>query len=165
MRSWQQRFTEILPASLLAQLDPRDLAMVWASSILNPPTPRHRVLVAVDDGVILGYAAVGPSQDPDADGNSGELASLEVHPDHQRSGHGSRLLNAAVECAQADGLAEINVWCPLDDAVRRGFLQSAGWGPDSAYRDVVVDWDENDVEQTVREVRLVVAVDPSAGTA
>ena len=70
-------------------MDRDDLAMVWASGILNPPTPMHRLLVAVESGQVVGYAALGPSQDPDADAGIGELLALEVDPEQQREGHGS----------------------------------------------------------------------------
>jgi hypothetical protein len=50
-------------------------------------------------------------------------------------------------------------WCPLDDEPRRAFLQSAGWGPDSAYRDLAVGPGAKGEDLLVREVRLVAAID------
>lgn len=159
VRSWRQRFTGTLPADVLDAMDPSDLAMVWASGILNPPTTGHRLLVAVEGSDVVGYAAIGPSQDPDAVAGTGELLALEVDPDQQRGGHGSRLLAAAVEHARAGGLDTVLVWCPLDDEPRRGFLQSAGWAPDSAYRDLAVGLAADGDDRLVREVRLIVAID------
>lgn len=163
VRSWRQRFAGMLPAATLAALDERDLAMVWASAILNPPTPGHRLLAAVEDEDTLGYAALGPSQDPDAEPGTGELLALEVDPAHQRQGHGSRLLAAAVDHARAGGLDTLLAWCALDDEPRRAFLQSAGWGPDSAFRDIAVSWDEEDDPVLVREVRLVAGITAEDG--
>lgn len=159
VRSWRQRFTGTLPADILDAMDPSDLAMVWASGILNPPTTGHRLLVAVEGSDVVGYAAIGPSQDPDAVAGTGELLALEVDPAQQRGGHGSRLLAAAVEHARAGGLDTVLVWCPLDDEPRRGFLQSAGWAPDSAYRDLDVGRAEDGDDRLVREVRLITAID------
>ena len=158
VRSWRQRFADTLPQDTLDGLDPRDLAMVWASGILNPPTPGHRLLVAVEEPDVVGYAAIGPSQDPDAAAGTGELLALEVDPARQREGHGSRLLAAAVDHARSGGLDTLLVWCALDDEPRRAFLQSAGWAPDSAYRDVAVGWNEADGDRVVREVRLVAGI-------
>lgn len=158
VHSWQQRFRDVLPAATLEALDPRDLAMVWASGILNPPTPGHRLLVAVEEQDVLGYAAIGPSQDPDAAPTDGELIALEVDPDHQRQGHGSRLLSAAVDHARAGGFDALTVWCPVGDEPRRAFLQSAGWAPDSALRDIVVGEAEDGSDLLAREVRLVVGI-------
>ena len=159
VRSWRQRFAATLPADVLDALDAPDLAMVWASGILNPPTAGHRLLVAVEGPDVVGYAAIGPSQDPDAEPGAGELLALEVDPEQQRQGHGSRLLAAAVEHARVGGLVTLLVWCPLDDEPRRAFLQSAGWAPDSAYRDLAVGPAAEGEDRLLREVRLVAAID------
>jgi GNAT superfamily N-acetyltransferase len=154
VRSWRARFAAVLPHEALASLQPDDLALVWAGSILNPPSSRHRVLVAVEDDVLVGYAAVGPGADPDADSATGELIALEVDPAHERQGHGSRLLTASADHAAAAGFRTLEAWCPLADERRREFLQSAGFGPDTAYRDVWVGVLDDGTDRVVREVRL-----------
>jgi ribosomal protein S18 acetylase RimI-like enzyme len=156
--AWRQRYAGVLPDAALAALTPGDLAVTWAGAVLAPPSPRHRLLVAVIDDVVVGYAAVGPAQDPDAETGTGELIALEVSPGHRGQGHGSRLLTAAVEHAQTDGFTELVMWCPLSDEGRRGFVQSAGWGPDAAYRDVLVGEDATGEDLLVREVRLVALI-------
>jgi GNAT superfamily N-acetyltransferase len=156
VRSWRANLAEVLPAEVLAAMDPRDLAMDWASSILNPPLPTQRVLVAIDDDRVVGYAAIGPCQDPDADATTAELLALEVDPDRVRQGHGSRLMAASVEHLRSGGMETAVTWCALDDAPRRTFLNSAGWGPDSAFRDVQVAIAPDGSAVVVREVRLAV---------
>jgi GNAT superfamily N-acetyltransferase len=154
VRAWRHRFAGLLPDAALAGLDPADLAMTWASGILNPPLPSQRVLVAIHDDVVAGYAAWGPCQDPDADDATGELLALEVDPEQVGRGHGSRLMAAAVDLARSTGQTSAACWTLLADEPRRAFLQSAGWGPDAAYRDVVVGVDDAG-EIVVREARLV----------
>ena len=158
VRAWRQRFATTLPTDLLGALDVGDLAMVWASGILNPPTPGHRLLVAVDDGEVVGYVAIGPSQDPDADEWTVELLALEVDPTRQRLGHGSRLMAAAIDHARGAGMLSGCAWCPIDDEARRAFLQSAGWGPDTAFRDVFVGEATDGTDLLVREARLVTSL-------
>jgi len=46
---------------------------------------------------------------------------------------------------------------PLADEARRGFLQSAGWGPDTAYRDREIG------DSLLREVRLVTIIADEGG--
>jgi GNAT superfamily N-acetyltransferase len=155
VRSWRAHYSHVLPADVLEALDARDLAMSWASSILNPPIASQRVLVAVDDDRVVGYAAFGPSQDPDADAQTAELLALEVDPDRLRAGHGSRLMAAAVDHLRANGMQSATTWCALADEPRRSFLLAAGWGPDSAFRDVAVGIDSTGEDIVAREVRLV----------
>ena len=155
VRSWRASMADLLPAEVLAALDPRDLAIDWASSILNPPLPTQRLLVAVDDDRVVGYAAIGPNQDPDADPTTAEVLALEVDPEHVRHGHGSRLMAAAIDHLRAGGMESAVTWCALGDTPRRAFLNSAGWGPDSAFRDVLVGLSPEGDEMVVRQVRLV----------
>lgn len=154
--AWTDRLGDQLPADVLGSLRADDLAMTWASGILNPPVPGQRVVVALghdDDNPVVGYAAFGPSQDPDALPGEFELAALEVVPSQQRQGHASRLLAAIADLVVEAGGSSIVTWCPLTDSVRRAFLQSAGWEPDAAYRDL----DLGD-GTSLREVRLVAGV-------
>lgn len=160
LSSWQHRLVDVLPGEALSSLRAGDLALVWAGAVMNPPTPHDRVLVAVQGEDIVGYTAVGASPDPDADAVTGEMVALEVEPRHQRQGHGSRLMTAAVDIAREAGFTTLTVWCPLDDEVRRAFLQSAGWGPDSARREIAVGVDDAGDPVLVQEARLVTAIGP-----
>lgn len=162
LASWRERFATILPAGVLDGLQARDVAGTWATSILLPPTPGHRVLVAVEDDRTVGFAAIGPAADPDTGDRVAELVALEVAPAAQRRGHGSRLLAAAVDHARALSCTEVVIWYPLADETRRAFLASAGWGPDGAFRDISVQTSDTDEPALVREVRLVTAL-PAAG--
>ena len=93
---------------------------------------------------------MGPSVDTDATETSGEVLALGVHPDARRSGHGSRLLNAAVDTLRGKGFRSMSAWLLVDAEDTRTFLTAAGLSPDGAYRDRVID-----VDGTVaREVRL-----------
>jgi len=156
--SWRQRFGDLLPARILDGLVPREVADQWATSILLPATPAHRVLVAVEDDRVVGFTAIAPAQTPDAQASDGELIALEVDPAAQRRGHGSRLISAAVDHAREVPWSTMSAWHPLADEVRRGFLVSAGWGPDGAFRDLQAGIDPDDF--VVREVRLVTVVGP-----
>lgn len=162
VRSWRANFANIVPAAELAALDEDELAMTWASAILNPPTPTHQLMVAVEDilgtDVLVGYAAFGAGTDPDANPETAELLALVVDPGHTRLGHGSRLLAATVEQVRASGHRTLVTWLPLDDEITRGFLSSGGWGPDSAYRDRVISDDK-----ILREVRLVTDISVNSG--
>ena len=147
VRAWRAAYGGVLPADVLDALDPSDIALEWGRALLMPGA--SRLLVALDGNArVVGAAAIGPSSDPDAAG-AGELSLLVVDPDAWRCGHGSRLLAASVDMLAQMGHREALTWVPLADEPRRAFLQSAGWGPDSAYRDL-----ESVDDRTVREVRM-----------
>ncbi len=150
-RSWRTGYADQLPADVLAALDPEALAQAWSGAVSSPPSPRHHVLVACAGSTVVGFLA---SDD------TGEVVGLHVDPAHQRRGHGSRLLAAAADLARADGIPALSAWCPVADGARRGFLGSAGFGPDGAWRDLEVPG----ALIGMREARLVAALDADPGS-
>jgi ribosomal protein S18 acetylase RimI-like enzyme len=94
-------------------------AATWTTSVSPAPAPppgtaffneRTRpadVLVAKIDGVVAGYAILGWSLTLPARGHVLELRGLAVHPDHQRSGAGRRLVEASVEQARDRGARKL----------------------------------------------------------
>ena len=147
---WRDAYGTVLPKEVLDQFDASRFARVWRDSLKTPPSPRHVLLVGCAGEQVVGFAAVGPSVDPDATETSGEVLALGVHPEARRSGHGSRLLNAAVDTLRGRGFDTMSVWLLAGDEDTRAFLTAAGLSPDGAYRDRVVSADGT----LAREVRL-----------
>lgn len=140
-RSWTGPYAQALPPAVVAALTPEVLAAAWAGAVTSPPSPRHRVHVAVGDGIVAGFVASAPptaattSDDEQArPGAVVELVALEVDPLHQRRGHGSRLLAAVADTHAGDGTEQLHVWVHVDDAARAEFLRGAGFAPDGARR-------------------------------
>ncbi len=147
---WRAAYGHVLPPEVVEQFDGPNFARVWRDSLNAPPSPRHVLLVGCAGEQVVGFAAVGPSLDTDATETSGEVLALGVHPDARRSGHGSRLLNAAVDTLRGKGFDSMSTWILAEDEAGRAFLTAAGLSPDSAYRDRVIDADG----KVAREVRL-----------
>lgn len=148
---FRETYAGIVPAAVLDAFQPDSFARGWRESLRRPPPGLHTLFVACADEQVVGIAALGPSQDPDAEPLWAELALLGVHPQGRGSGHGSRLLQACVDRARQAGAEVLAVWVPLEAATSRRFLEAAGLGPDGAYRDRLVAPDGT----TAREVRLV----------
>lgn len=147
---WRVAYADVLPREVIEQFEAATFARVWRDSVSAPPTPAHVLLVGCAGAQVVGFAAVGPSVDPDASETSGEVLALGVHPDARRCGHGSRLLNAAVDTLRGKGFHSVSTWILAGDDLTRTFLTAAGLSPDGAFRDRVID-----VDGTVaREVRL-----------
>jgi ribosomal protein S18 acetylase RimI-like enzyme len=147
---WRAAYDAVLPRELVGQFGASSFARVWRDSLNAPPSPRHVLLVGCAGEQVVGFAAVGPSIDPDANETSGEVLALGVHPDARGSGHGSRLLNAAVDTLRGKEFDSMSVWLLARDEDTRAFLTAAGLVPDGAYRDRVIDVDR----ALAREVRL-----------
>jgi ribosomal protein S18 acetylase RimI-like enzyme len=148
---WRDAYAATLSPEVLEQFEGPAFARVWRASLATPPSPRHELLVACAGEQVVGFAAVGPSADADADDAQGELLALGVHPAARRAGHGSRLLNAAVDTLRGRRFSRLSGWVLTGDEATRAFLVASGLSPDGAYRDRVVDPDGS----VVREVRLV----------
>jgi ribosomal protein S18 acetylase RimI-like enzyme len=138
--SWRRSFAGIVPEALLAELTSDEAQSVWRDrwreAVTNPPTSKHHVLTAVQDGPsreVVGFISAGPATDADRwPGTDGELYELRVIPEQTRHGHGSRLLHAAADTLTGDGFRTLSVWALEADAALRGFLESSGWAADGA---------------------------------
>ncbi|GAA1511494.1 hypothetical protein GCM10009677_50390 [Sphaerisporangium rubeum] len=180
IRAWRSRFAGFLPEGPLEQMTgPSSEALwhqQWEDAVVAPPSPRHRLLVAVetldllgslDPGpfqgddlgrpplepvapgqYVVGLASHSPAEDPDLDSaKAAELLTLLVEPGHTRRGHGSRLLNATVDHLREDGFSTVVTWIFAEDQAMHGFLSSAGWAPDEAERVL-------DMGRPIRMIRL-----------
>lgn len=156
-RAWLGLYSELLPQAVINQVDATTFAETWKQAITRPPTAEHRVLVALELGRVVGFAATAPSDDPDSAPTDGEIVAFHVDPDARRAGHGSRLLTACIDTLRADGFQRARMWVVVGDDPVRSFLQSAGWAPDSAHRTLDV---TGDGAATMRQVRMHTDVAP-----
>lgn len=176
IRAWRLGYREFLPEGPLEQMTGPAAQEMWQSqweeAVIDPPTPRHRLLVATEritdtdafpalgpGGIaaaavaapaerIVGLASHAPAEDPDIDPTvTAELLALLVDPDHIRRGHGSRLLNATVDYLVKDGFESVITWVFADNHAMLAFLESAGWGEDEAERVL-------DMGRPIRMIRL-----------
>lgn len=115
--------------------DAATVERAWERAVLLPPTPRHRLLVAVAGDVVVGALAVTPAGDPDLDpATASEVVLLAVDARRRGQGHGSRLLAAGIDGMRDAGDVVAVAWLPARDDATRRFLAGAGWVPDGAHR-------------------------------
>jgi GNAT superfamily N-acetyltransferase len=149
-RAWRSQPRAISDA-LLGSIDAVNMAKAWQAAIERPPQARCRVLVAVENGRVVGFATTLPGQDADLDdAEDGQLDELEIDPQARHRGHGSRLLNASVDTLRADGFRRAFCWISAADDARRAFLVDAGWATDGSWREIGSD--EGSVR--LKQVRL-----------
>lgn len=152
VRAWQTSYAELLPTDVLATLTPDEVARVWRESLVRPKDARNRVLVALERNRITGFASTTPSQDPDGDQVAdGDIPEFSIDPDELGKGHGSRLLQACADTLRADKFQRATMWVNSDADALRSFLESAGWAPDGAHRELDL---RGDRTVTVKQIRL-----------
>lgn len=150
-RTWRASYADLLPPEAL-DVDPDRAAGVWRTALARPADARTRVLVALERNRVVGFAITTPATDPDCDpATSAELMELTVDPDERGKGHGSRLLQAAVDTMAADRFTHAVLWAIASDDPLRRFLTEAGWGADGAHRELDL---HGDGSTRVRQVRL-----------
>lgn len=158
LAAWVERLGGTLPEGL-ADDGSAPLAAAWRESLERPPSARHRALVALDRVRVAGFVMTGPATDPDLDaGESGEVLELTVAPDDRGQGHGSRLVQAAVDTLVADGFTRAVTWVATDDDALRAFLTSSGWAPDGGARELAGDGSTDAPDVRIRQVRLHVGL-------
>ena len=81
LTTWRVAYRRLLPKHILDQLDEEWITRRWRDAIAEPPSPSHRVLVAVEQrespeagpesAYVVGFVASGPADDtvlaPDED--------------------------------------------------------------------------------------------------
>lgn len=150
-RVWSTGLGDELAAAVLAGVGVAEMAEAWHQAISRPPQARYRVLVAVEQQRVVGFATTVPAQDPDAEpGQDGEVQEFAVDPPARHRGHGSRLLNACADTLRADGFGRARWWVDARDEPLRRFLDAAGWAPDGSTREIGSD----DDTIRIRQVRL-----------
>jgi GNAT superfamily N-acetyltransferase len=160
--AWRGAYADLLPAEVLDDLDSADAREQWREAIATPPSARHRVLVAMSGPDVVGFTAFGPAEDSDLVAMvDAEMIALCVLPDRIREGHGSRLVNAAVDHLREDGFLHVRVWLAAgaEDERIHAFLAGAGWAEDGARRELDL---HGDGQLVVPQVRLHAAISTAA---
>ncbi len=131
--------------SMAEALEVEQVAQVWHRSITRPPLASYRVLVCVVPagrqaaGPVertVGFVAVSPSDDPDAQADVGSIVELVVAGEPDSGSHRALLVQAAVDTMRADGFTTARWWVPATDDALRAELDEAGWAPDGVHQEL-----------------------------
>ncbi|MGW5717029.1 N-acetyltransferase family protein [Amycolatopsis sp. NPDC003865] len=123
VRSWQAAYAGLIPADFLARLSAESRAASWARHLENGAGP---VLVAEEDGVVVGFAAFGP----------GRLFALYLLPEHWGRGLGRALHDRVVEELPGDSAV---LWVLSTNERAKAFYARQGWVDDGVTQTETVD--------------------------
>ncbi|RIJ60191.1 GNAT family N-acetyltransferase [Clavibacter phaseoli] len=123
IRTWQETYAHLLPASYLAGLDVAARAEQWrgtlTSSSAAPP------FVALDGDRIVGFALAGPARDADPP-RLFQLYAINVVASAHGTGAGQALFDAAV------GDSPAYLWAADDNPRAEAFYRRNGFARDGA---------------------------------
>lgn len=138
---WRSAYAELVPAEVLAGLDPGETARIWRQTIEQGPA---QVFVALEGEWLVGLCAAGKApqdETADAEGTPAKdvetvalVSTLLVEPRWGRRGHGGRLLAEAGRAMRAAGSTRGICWIPELDRASLAFYGKAGWVADGTAR-------------------------------
>ncbi|MFJ7218304.1 GNAT family N-acetyltransferase [Amycolatopsis sp. NPDC098790] len=131
VRSWQAAYAGLIPADFLARLSASSRAASWERRIRDGGP----VLVAEDDGAVVGFAAYGP----------GQLYALYLLPEHWGRGLGRALHDRVVEELPGDSAV---LWVLSTNERAKAFYLRQGWVADGATQTETIDDGRVTLEET-----------------
>jgi GNAT superfamily N-acetyltransferase len=90
------------------------------------------MLLAEEDGELLGFSACGESRDEGADSSVGEVRSFFVAAGRWRRGVGRALMAAVLDSLRERGCTEATVWSFAANERANAFYESCGFEGDGA---------------------------------
>ncbi len=131
VRSWQAAYRGLMPDTYLDSLDPEDRAARYTFGSDDPLG--RSTIVSVEDGIIDGFATMGPTSDADLP-DSGEVYAVYVDPGSWGLGVGRRLMAETRSRLSHLGCTQALLWVLEGNGRARRFYEIDGWTPDGARR-------------------------------
>ena len=121
---WRQGYKGIIPASFLDGLDVKGSFERWHGN-LSDMTEEKYTNVAILDGQIVGFLAIGSARDEKA-GLQSELWAIYIDPDFWGQGIGRALFKQMRDELNARNIHNTYVWILKDNLRGRKFYESMG---------------------------------------
>jgi GNAT superfamily N-acetyltransferase len=118
--SWRTTYRGIVPDVYLANLNAEERSIRWRERLNSA----GRVLVAEQDGEVVGFVSGGPIREP-LGGYDAELYAIYLLLHAQNKGIGTALLNELAKRLDDDGLQSMAVWVLEANAACR-FYEGSG---------------------------------------
>ena len=135
--AWQTAYEGLLPDDYLSVLDGEleQRAAQW-EDWLSSHSEHRLILVAEEEGELVGFVHAGPAGDKDIAGReSAEIYALYLDPGFSGRGWGSRLMSAIHTRLQSAGFVDGALWVMTDNRFAREFYERLGWSADGYEKD------------------------------
>lgn len=124
--SWQHAYKGILPAEYLDALSITSREAMWRESFVNG---QPQLLVAKNNGAVVGFVAFGPSREEGAQALCAEIWAIYLTPSIWSQGTGRQLWLAAWERLLTQGFRTVSLWVIAGNARAIRFYSAAGFKP------------------------------------
>lgn len=131
VRAWQEGYRGLLPAAYLEALRAEERAQRYDFATQDMRKPA--TIVAVEQGVIRGFATTSPARDNSLP-ETGELCALYVDPDCWGQHIGAALIATARTRLLASGFQQAVLWLLAGNLCAEAFYRKDGWLPDGTQR-------------------------------
>ena len=122
--TWRAAYRGIVPDSILAELSYERREERWQRNF-QAHTDQHVLHVALDSGVVAGFAGGGPER-ASTPGYDAEVYALYVRPQNQRQGIGQQLVRSVCIELAGLGFGSILIWVLRDNHAGRSFYEKIG---------------------------------------
>ncbi|MDO8337745.1 MAG: GNAT family N-acetyltransferase [Microcella sp.] len=123
MACWREAYGDLLSAEFFERATPESSAERWAITIPRLASDGGTLLLAEEDGELVGFASSGPGRG-EAPPRELELYAIYVRASAYGSGLGQRLLDAAL------GDRPASLWVLERNPRARAFYERNGFAPD-----------------------------------
>jgi L-amino acid N-acyltransferase YncA len=120
--TWRDTYRGLMPDALL---DGLGYDATRRREVMSAMPSHQFVLVAENEGNVVGFCIGGPSRTPD-DAFGGEVYAIYVLPEHHGHGGGRALLETAMTELVGRGFRSMIVWVLRDNAPSRRFYERMG---------------------------------------
>ena len=125
VHSWQWAYRGLFPDHYLESLSIGEGADAHRRRIASET--EGRTWVAEHQGRIVGFATTGPSRDPDASPQTGEIGAIYLRHDATGKDIGRALQAHAVHDLWQRGYEQATLWVLESNVRARRFYEKAGW--------------------------------------
>lgn len=125
VRTWQEAYASILPASFLDTFSIAERAERWRGILAARESTT--LIAKSESGRVVGFVSFGRFRDDSASATDGEIWSLYVLPEYWNQGVGRMLLGEAVAQLRDGGRETVSLWVLTANERGRRFYATAGF--------------------------------------
>lgn len=126
---WNETYRGIMPDTLLDSLDAGERAKAWAVRIPTFRQNRQTLMVAEDEGAVIGFAGCGPRRKENL-ASDGEIYMINIVRSAKRRHTGANLMRAMADALLSDGFKSAGLWVLEKNVPARAFYARLGGTPD-----------------------------------